>query len=245
MKGQAFDPVRDDSFAAKRRAAGDRKLKALLRRAETGDRDAVWRLRDLLADDPDRFVALGRGDLAAVAIDTIAYVVANPKWRDRKRDLDGLHWFAIATRARQLLAELCPPGMDSPVERLLAERVAVTWIACNYHEMEAAAHAVHGEGWDRLAAQKGRSTVEGAVLGFVFGPLGVLVEALLPTVRNRNHPRPAARGSRPRGVWVPDYDDEWDSPVDHPTDPTEEQAFGFLTGDSDAGWQGGGKPRPG
>src|SRR5262249_9179022 len=137
MKGQAFDPVRDDSFAAKRRAAGDRKLKALLMRAEKGDWDAVGELRDLLADDPDQFGGLGRGDLAAVAIDTIAYVVANPRWRDRKRDLDGLHWFAIATRARQLLAE----------------RVAVTWIACNYNEMEAAARATNAEGWDRLATR--------------------------------------------------------------------------------------------
>jgi hypothetical protein len=35
-------------------------------------------------------------------------------------------------------------------------------------------------GW--VAGQKGRSGAEGFALGFVFGPFGVLVEALLPSI---------------------------------------------------------------
>jgi hypothetical protein len=35
-------------------------------------------------------------------------------------------------------------------------------------------------GW--IAAQKYRSPVEGLALGWIFGPLGVIVEALLPTL---------------------------------------------------------------
>ena len=33
-----------------------------------------------------------------------------------------------------------------------------------------------------IAAQKGRSLAEGFLVGFLFGPLGVIVEALLPTL---------------------------------------------------------------
>jgi hypothetical protein len=32
-----------------------------------------------------------------------------------------------------------------------------------------------------IASQKGRSGVEGLILGFLFGPMGVIVEAVLPT----------------------------------------------------------------
>jgi hypothetical protein len=32
-----------------------------------------------------------------------------------------------------------------------------------------------------VAVQKGREPVEGGTLGFLFGPFGVLIEALLPT----------------------------------------------------------------
>lgn len=35
-----------------------------------------------------------------------------------------------------------------------------------------------------VAKQKGRSIVEGIILGVLFGPLGVLVEALLPDARD-------------------------------------------------------------
>lgn len=38
-------------------------------------------------------------------------------------------------------------------------------------------------GW--IASQKGRETSEGVVLGFAFGPLGILVEALLPNGKNQ------------------------------------------------------------
>lgn len=43
-----------------------------------------------------------------------------------------------------------------------------------------------------IAAQRGRSTVEGLILGCLFGPLGVLVECLLP-VPEKKQSRPASR----------------------------------------------------
>jgi hypothetical protein len=40
-----------------------------------------------------------------------------------------------------------------------------------------------------IAAQKGRPETEGLVLGLVFGPLGCLIEAILPTIeRNGQSP---------------------------------------------------------
>ncbi len=45
-----------------------------------------------------------------------------------------------------------------------------------------------------IAAQKGRPAAEGFLVGFLFGPLGVLVEALLPTVET---PRTLSRSSTP------------------------------------------------
>jgi uncharacterized membrane protein YeaQ/YmgE (transglycosylase-associated protein family) len=49
-----------------------------------------------------------------------------------------------------------------------------------------------------VAAQRGRGGGEGLILGFLFGPLGVLVEALLP----QGAPRPAAANGAaiPTGV---------------------------------------------
>jgi hypothetical protein len=197
MTGQAHDPVRDDSFAAQRRAAGDGKVKRLFERAKKGDREAVFALRDLLADDPDRFVALGRGDLAEMAIDTIAFVVANPKWRDRGGEVNGLRWAAVATKARQLLAELCPPGADSVVERLLAQRVAITWITANYLEMDGVSHGVHDERWDRLAHRAASRHVQplkalAAVRRLDLGPLRLQVNVAGAQQVVNEAPAPAA-----------------------------------------------------
>ncbi len=50
-----------------------------------------------------------------------------------------------------------------------------------------------------IAAQKKRGPAEGFILGFVFGPLGVIVEALLPSQQAPIAGRPASglRGSKP------------------------------------------------
>jgi hypothetical protein len=45
-----------------------------------------------------------------------------------------------------------------------------------------------------IAAQKRRAAAEGALLGALFGPVGVLVEALLPDGDARPKPRAKAKG---------------------------------------------------
>lgn len=88
-----------------------------------------------------------------------------------------------------------------------------------------------------IAGQKGRAPAEGAVLGFLFGPLGALIEAILPTLdspagRSRGtggtgqgtnwagfqkQPSPAApsRPGRPspprqsRAIVMPEFDEHW------------------------------------
>ncbi len=44
-----------------------------------------------------------------------------------------------------------------------------------------------------IASQKGRAPTEGLVLGLFFGPLGVLVEALLPARETGGLPSPRQR----------------------------------------------------
>lgn len=55
-----------------------------------------------------------------------------------------------------------------------------------------------------MAGQKGRSKLEGTILGLLFGPFGCLVEGLLPTLKAR-----APRRSGPSG------------PTGYRTGPTE------------------------
>lgn len=48
-----------------------------------------------------------------------------------------------------------------------------------------------------VASQKNRAGMEGLILGFLFGPLGVLIEALLPTLLPREDVRSGyARGAQ-------------------------------------------------
>jgi hypothetical protein len=59
-----------------------------------------------------------------------------------------------------------------------------------------------------VAGQKNRNGVEGFALGFLFGPLGVLIEALLPTPEKPDlRPKKPARHSL---SITPDLDDELD-----------------------------------
>src|SRR4051812_44233882 len=53
-----------------------------------------------------------------------------------------------------------------------------------------------------IAGQKGRAGGEGFALGLIFGPLGVLITALLPTVAPgaRRQPPPGQRGPAPGPV---------------------------------------------
>jgi hypothetical protein len=70
-----------------------------------------------------------------------------------------------------------------------------------------------------VAGQKRRSTAEGFWMGVLFGPLGVLIEALLPTIT----PEKPVRKSRPVDRKA------WDYKPPHGEDPEEDEAFGFLT----------------
>jgi hypothetical protein len=47
-----------------------------------------------------------------------------------------------------------------------------------------------------VAGQKHRNATEGAVLGLVFGPFGVIVEGLLPTLEPAKRPAPAQVASK-------------------------------------------------
>ncbi|MGE4196031.1 MAG: hypothetical protein AB7G11_02760 [Phycisphaerales bacterium] len=72
-----------------------------------------------------------------------------------------------------------------------------------------------------VAAAKRRSKLEGFLLGLLFGPFGILIEALLP---NGERPAPAGRprpdpmldvidrDPPPRATVQPDFDDDWDRP---------------------------------
>jgi hypothetical protein len=88
-----------------------------------------------------------------------------------------------------------------------------------------------------VAAAKGREPAEGIILGFVFGPLGCLIEALLPTLPPRDSaPRPGAKakGKHHRPLpspWAdPEPADDWTDPGAMPDDDGEERARAYLDG---------------
>jgi hypothetical protein len=79
-----------------------------------------------------------------------------------------------------------------------------------------------------VSGAKGRPGAEGALLGFLFGPLGLLVAVLMPTVQHAaGKPRRRA-GGRGRGAWMPDYDPSWDAPKEAKGDPVGDQVADWL-----------------
>ena len=77
-----------------------------------------------------------------------------------------------------------------------------------------------------IATQKGRPQAEGLLLGFLFGPLGVLLVALLPSKSAEQHGR--AVGRRDRVASMPDYRDDCDEPVIPKSDHIDDQVLGYL-----------------
>ena len=104
-----------------------RGLEALVAQASK-DPNALAELRRVLADDPDRFVMVGWGDAAAIAL---MLVVAN------MTKASPLRGQATMVKAEQLRAELCGPN-PTVVERLLVERIVLSWLVVNWLEADLA-----------------------------------------------------------------------------------------------------------
>jgi hypothetical protein len=97
-------------------------LEQLVRRAERGDESALPELRRLL----DREPALWRfaGDMGRIAEDSLVALAAGPNLLLKE---------ALGRRLAELKAELA--GADpSPLDRLLAERVAACWLGATYSD---------------------------------------------------------------------------------------------------------------
>ena len=88
-----------------------------------------------------------------------------------------------------------------------------------------------------ISAQKGRSPVEGVILGFAFGPFGALIAALMPTQTRSATPlvRPSPGGAvkvrrgRPLGQeWMPEFPEDEDLPRVESSDGMDAAVLGFL-----------------
>jgi hypothetical protein len=97
--------------------AADAELEPLVKRAREGDRDAAKELTRILADDPDRLIRLGRGDLDRFVEEVWVFT----SFKDRLRQA------AVRARMKELRAELAGPD-PSPLEVLLVDRVVLCWL---------------------------------------------------------------------------------------------------------------------
>jgi hypothetical protein len=101
---------------------------ALVRRATAGDESSLPELRKLFDECPDsRFVNEVGGDMARTAEDSMIARAAGKNLVARE---------ALRRKLAALRAELAGPT-PTPIERLLAERAALCWLAV--YEFEAAA----------------------------------------------------------------------------------------------------------
>lgn len=95
----------------------------LLRRAEQGDRGVLPQLRTWLDSNPDYWRQAG--DLAGIAEQAWVAFVAAGNLANQE---------AIQRKLDALKAELAGP-FPSPMERLLAERVAISWLQANFADL--------------------------------------------------------------------------------------------------------------
>ena len=98
-------------------------LNALIRRAQGGDRSAVPALRTYLDQCPELWREVG--DLSRLAEKTLIVVAARQNLYSRE---------CISRKLAALKQELAPA---SPVEQLLVDRVAVTWLGLQIAESDA------------------------------------------------------------------------------------------------------------
>jgi hypothetical protein len=108
-------------------------LARLLQRAEAGDRAVLPQLRRALDGDPELW--RGYGDLAAHAEASLAMLAAGPNL---------LLAESLKRKLVALKAEVCGDA-PSPLERLLVERVAATWLQVSYYDGQVAQSAGAGE----------------------------------------------------------------------------------------------------
>lgn len=109
--------------------AGPDELVGLVERARRGDASALPGLREALRARPDLVARCG--DLAAAA---------ERAWIDLAAGPDVVAAESLALRVEGLRAELEGPD-STPLERLAAARVVVTWLQCWYADASAAAMA--------------------------------------------------------------------------------------------------------
>jgi hypothetical protein len=100
-------------------------IRDVLTRASQGDRSALPRLRELLGADPRGMIEVCGGDLAA-GVETAAVL--------RMSGQNLALQYGLTSKLAELRAELAGRAA-SPVERLLAERVALCWLDCHDWEM--------------------------------------------------------------------------------------------------------------
>jgi len=99
------------------------KLRDLLGKAHNGDEDAVPKIRQILTEHPD--LARQFADVARIAEDALIEVMT------KEQDLAAKELILCQLEAvREEIAGKNP----SPLERLLSERVVVTWLEVQYFE---------------------------------------------------------------------------------------------------------------
>lgn len=122
-------------------------LDDLVKRARKGDVRAAVAIRKALADDPQRLIALGHGDVSrTVEVTAVAVFTVSS---DEETPEDCLRTVAIQAKLEQLRRELAGPD-PSPVERLLAERAALCWLRLNELEIRLSTRGLGADAIDRL-----------------------------------------------------------------------------------------------
>jgi hypothetical protein len=122
-----------------RRIARESGLTKQMEKARDGDMPAFRAVRKALENDPERFVGITCTDLTATALDHEAY------WQSTDRDgkTDYLQYDGTLTAAALLRAELSGPN-PTAVERLLVERVVLSWVQTHWFDMTAAVLSKEG-----------------------------------------------------------------------------------------------------
>lgn len=104
-------------------------LRAVVKRAQAGDNEAVQALSKQFKDKPEGLVLLAGGDLAAMAIDR---VYTSAFGRDQK-------FFEVGVRAKMSLirSELGGPS-PTPIESMIVDSIVLAWTQAHIAALQAA-----------------------------------------------------------------------------------------------------------